>query len=55
MKTPPRNIQRFYQVVKIENFQYKGFVIFCIFAQNIVCGYTLEPPRYVCNDFYACR
>ena len=37
MKTPPRNIQRFYQVVKIENFQYyKGFVVvFFIFAQSI--------------------
>ena len=31
-------------VVKIENFHWKSFDIFLIFAQNIVCGYTLEPP-----------
>ena len=30
---------------KNENFQYKIFDIFLIFAQNIDCGYTLEPPR----------
>ena len=32
-------------VVKIENFLQKNFDIFLIFAQNINCGYTLEPPR----------
>ena len=31
--------------LKIENFQQKNFDIFVIFAQNIDCGYTLEPPR----------
>ena len=31
--------------LKIENFQLKKIVIFLIFAQNIDCGYTLEPPR----------
>ena len=30
---------------KINNFQRKIFDIFLIFAQNIDCGYTLEPPR----------
>ena len=30
---------------KIDNFQRKFFDIFLIFAQNIDCGYTLEPPR----------
>ena len=30
---------------KIDNFQKKFFDIFLIFAQNIDCGYTLEPPR----------
>ena len=29
----------------MENFQRKMFDIFLIFAQNIDCGYTLEPPR----------
>ena len=31
--------------LKIENFQLKNFDIFLIFAQNIDCGYTLEPPQ----------
>ena len=31
--------------VKNENFQHIFFFIFLIFAQNIDCGYTLEPPR----------
>ena len=33
------------KVVKNENFQQKIFDIFLIFAQNINCWYTLEPPR----------
>ena len=33
-----------FKVVKNENFQQKFFDIFLIFAQNIDCGYTLEPP-----------
>ena len=31
--------------VKNDNFQLKNFDIFLIFAQNIYCGYTLEPPK----------
>ena len=31
--------------VKIEKNQQKLFDIFLIFAQNIDCGYKLEPPR----------
>ena len=31
--------------IKKENFQQKNFDIFLIFAQNIDCGYTFEPPR----------
>ena len=34
-----------YFVRKNENFHWKIFDIFLIFAQNIDCGYTLEPPR----------
>ena len=30
--------------LKIKNFKLKNFDIFLIFAQNIDCGYTLEPP-----------
>ena len=35
----------FPESVKIEIFQLKNFDIFLIFAQNLNCGYTLEPPR----------
>ena len=34
-----------FKVVKKENLQCKNFDIFLIFAQNIDCGYMLEPPR----------
>ena len=34
-----------FKVVKNDNFQWKFLDIFLIFAQNIDCGYTLEPPR----------
>ena len=37
-------INRYFLALKIENFQLKNFDIFLIFAQNIDCGYTLEPP-----------
>ena len=30
---------------KNDNFQMKIFDFFLIFAQNIDCGYTLEPPQ----------
>ena len=33
-----------FKVVKNENFPLKNFDIFLIFAQNIDCGCTLEPP-----------
>ena len=39
-KTCPCNIQRIF-----ENFLLKNLDIFLIFAQNIDCGFTLEPPR----------
>ena len=38
-------INRDFLVIKLESFQLKNFDIFLIFAQNIDCGYTLEPPR----------
>ena len=44
-KTCPCNIKNFFSVVKFEKNQKKIFDIFLIFAQNIDCGYTLEPPR----------
>ena len=44
-QTCPCNIQQFLKTVKNENFQMKNSDIFLIFAQNIDCGYTLEPPH----------
>ena len=35
----------FFSGVKIENYIQKMFDIFNIFAQNIDCGYSLEPPH----------
>ena len=32
-------------VVKMKIFPGKNLIFFFIFAQNIDCGYTLEPPR----------
>ena len=41
----PMQYTKIFKVVKDENFQYKNFDIVLIFAQNIDCRYTLEPPR----------
>ena len=38
-------INRNFLALKIEHFQLKKYDIFLIFAQNVDCGYTLEPPR----------
>ena len=37
---------------KHENFQIKNFDIFHISAQNIDCGYSLEPPRWGGSNEY---
>ena len=45
-KTCPCNIQEFFSKEKDDNLlDFFFFNIFLIFAQNIDCGYTLEPPR----------
>ena len=41
--TPIQIYRKFQQ--KTENFQIKNSDILHIFAQNIDCGYSLEPPR----------
>ena len=41
----PMQYNEIFKIVKNENFHWKNFDIFHIFAQNIDCGYTLEPPR----------
>ena len=38
-------IYRDFLSLKTEKIQLKNVDIFLIFAQNIDCGYTLEPPR----------
>ena len=43
---------KFYHKKKIENFQIKIFDIFHISAQNIDCGYSLEPPRWGGSNKY---
>ena len=40
----PMQYTEIFSAVKIENFIRK-ILIFFIFAQNIDCGYTLEPPH----------
>ena len=44
MKICPCNVQRMFSAEKIENFIGKFLIFFLCFAQNIDCGYTLEPP-----------
>ena len=47
-KTCPCNIQRiFFFRSKKCKFHWKKFDNFNIFAQNIDCGFTLEPPHVV--------
>ena len=41
----PIQIYSTFHLQKTENFQIKNFDIFQISAQNIECGYSLEPPR----------
>ena len=37
---------------KKENFQIENYVIFHISAQNIDCGYSLEPPQWGSSNVY---
>ena len=43
--TPMRPTEIFYCCKNDNNFQLNLFDYFLIFAQNIDCGYTLEPPQ----------
>ena len=42
---PPMQHTAIFNGCKNDNFQSKSFDYFHIFAQNIDCGYTLEPPQ----------
>ena len=41
----PMQYTEIFKVVKNENFCRIFFIYFLIFAQNIDCGYMLDPPR----------
>ena len=41
----PMQYTAIFHSCKNDNFQMKNSDNFIIFAQNIDCGYTLEPPR----------
>ena len=41
----PMKYTEIFSAVKIENLQLKIFSIFLVFAQDIDCGYMVEPPR----------
>ena len=41
----PVQYTEIFLALKVKKYQLKKFDIFLIFAQNIDCGYTLEPPR----------
>ena len=43
--TPIQIYRKFHLKKKTENFQIKNSDIFLISAQNIDCGYSLEPPQ----------
>ena len=49
----PMQYTEIFKVVKNENFHQENFDIFLIFAQNIGCGYTLEPPHRGGSNEYA--
>ena len=40
-----KHVRAIFHGCKNDNFQMKIFDIFLIFAQNIDCWYTLEPPQ----------
>ena len=44
-KTCPCIKQQIFHGCEKDNFQMKNSDVFLIFAQNIDCGYTLEPPH----------
>ena len=50
----PMQYTEIFWAFKIENFQLKKkkLIFFLIFAQNIDCGYTLEPPRRGGSNVY---
>ena len=43
----------FFSTEKIKKLHQKNFDTFDIVAQNIDCGYTLEPPKYPQSMFWS--
>ena len=50
----PMQYTEIFSSEKIENFTRKKNDNFNIFAQNIHCVYTLEPPRGCSNEYLQC-
>ena len=48
----PIQIYRKSHLQKLKNFWQKILIFFLIFAQNIDCGYSLEPPRWGGSNEY---
>ena len=48
----PMQYTAIFQDCKNYKFQMKKCYFFLIFAQNIVCGYTLEPPHWGGSNEY---
>ena len=48
----PIQIYRKFHLQKLKNIQIKNSDIFHISAQNIDCGYSLEPPRWGGSNEY---
>ena len=51
-KTRPFKYIEYFTTKKIENFQIKNSDIFLSSAQNIDCGYSLEPPQWGGSNEY---
>ena len=52
LRNTPIQYTEIFQGCKNDNFQIKNCGIFSIFAQNIDCGYTLEPPQWGRSNEY---
>ena len=46
----PMQYAAIFHCCKKDNFQKKNCDVFLIFAQNIDCGYMLEPPHFYSNE-----
>ena len=52
LRNTPIQIYTKFHLQKLKNFQIKKLIFFRISAQNIDCGYSLEPPRWGGSNEY---